>query len=392
MNDPRKRILISAYACAPGAGSEEGAGWTWVTAASEHHDVWLLTRRHWASSIDAALSQEHRLRLSPLYMDPPRWVERLVPGRFNVYWRYGIWQAMAARQARRLHAALRFDIVHHLTYASDWMPAGVARVRGVPFVWGPVGGSTGTPWKLWRWLGLRGCVLELVREVTTRAARRVFGRALARRAALMIAQNFDVADNFPWARSLVVEPNVAIEGLQPPPVSAGEPGARRRAVFGGRLLPLKGLRLAVAALARPEAAGWSLEIYGSGQESRPLMRLARRFGIADRVILKGQRPRDEMRAALTMADALLFPSLHDSAPWVVAEALYAGCPVVCLDHGGPTVLVGPREGVKVSVKGDVVKDLACGLAALRGRIEPVDRWHAARLPARLAEWYEKCSM
>jgi glycosyltransferase involved in cell wall biosynthesis len=36
------------------------------------------------------------------------------------------------------------------------------------------------------------------------------------------------------------------------------------------------------------------------------------------------------------ADLLLFPSLHDEGPMVVAEALTVGLPVVCLDRGGAT--------------------------------------------------------
>jgi glycosyltransferase involved in cell wall biosynthesis len=383
------RILISAYACAPGAGSEPGAGWAWVQAAAERHDVWLLTRRHWAHTIEAALEKKHNFRLHPVYLDPPSSIGRLVPGRLGVYWHYGLWQALAAVKGRRLHARVRFDVVHHLTYASDWMPAGVARVPHVPFVWGPVGGSTGTPWRLWRWLGYRGCISELVREVTTRLARRVFGQSLARRASLVVAQNADVVRSFPQAGAIVVEPNVAIEHVEVAEAHADAraSGSGRRAVFAGRLLPLKGLRLAVAALARPEAADWTLEIYGSGQEARSVSALARRLGIAERIFLKGERPRAEVRATLATADALLFPSLHDSAPWVVAEALYSGCPVVCLDHGGPAILVGPGEGMKVAVDGEVVQDLADALASISGRIEPVDRWCADRLSARLAEWY-----
>jgi glycosyltransferase involved in cell wall biosynthesis len=34
----------------------------------------------------------------------------------------------------------------------------------------------------------------------------------------------------------------------------------------------------------------------------------------------------------------LFPSLHDEAGWVLAEALAAMLPAVCLDHGGPPLL------------------------------------------------------
>jgi glycosyltransferase involved in cell wall biosynthesis len=38
------------------------------------------------------------------------------------------------------------------------------------------------------------------------------------------------------------------------------------------------------------------------------------------------------------ADVLLFPSMHEDAGWVVAEARSFGLPVVALDRGGPPLL------------------------------------------------------
>ena len=384
-------MLISAYACEPDAGSEPGAGWAWTRAAALDHEVWVLTRRNLADQIELARQREPFLRLHPIYLDLPGWVLRAKRGRAGIYWYYPIWQFLAWQTGRRLHRAVGFDIAHHLTLAMDWMPAGVAFLRGVPTVWGPVGGVTGAPLTLWRWLGPRGCLVELSRELLTRGARRVFGRSAARRAALVVAQNHDVADAFRAAGQVVVEPNTAIRdqdaALLPwrAPVTPG--AGPRRAVFLGRLLPLKGPGLAIAALAEPEARAWTLDIYGAGPELARLRRLAERLGVSDRVVFKGYRPREEALAALAEADAMLFPSMHDQAPWAVAEALSLGCPVVCLDRGGPAVLVGSGEGAKVPVSPSVTRDLARALAGLDGRMAPVTRWSERRLPARLSDWY-----
>jgi len=53
-----------------------------------------------------------------------------------------------------------------------------------------------------------------------------------------------------------------------------------------------------------------------------------------------------MRAYSTH-DAFLFPSLHDSSGNAVLEALSCGLPVVCLDVGGPAVLVDSSCGFRV---------------------------------------------
>src|SRR5207244_8530023 len=101
----------------------------------------------------------------------------------------------------------------------------------------------------------------------------------------------------------------------------------------------------------------------------------------------GALPREEVLAAMFRADALLAPAFREAAGWAVTEALASGCPVVCVDRGGPAVIVGPDEGVTVPWRGDVVGELARGLASLRGRITPVGRCGPRPLPPPPAERY-----
>jgi glycosyltransferase involved in cell wall biosynthesis len=56
------------------------------------------------------------------------------------------------------------------------------------------------------------------------------------------------------------------------------------------------------------------------------------------------------------SDVFLFPSLHDEGGWVIAEALAARLPVVCLDRGGPPTIGG--TGVVPTRVSNTVKDLA----------------------------------
>ncbi len=55
-------------------------------------------------------------------------------------------------------------------------------------------------------------------------------------------------------------------------------------------------------------------------------------------------------------DVLLFPSIHDEGGFVVAEALAAGLPVVCLHRGGPPEIGG--TGVIPTDVSRTVADLA----------------------------------
>ncbi len=383
------RILVSAYACEPGRGSEPGAGWAWARAAAEHGQVWVLTHATNRPAIDAELAADPALatRLHPTYLQNARWARRLRTRGPSRMLYYLVWQlTVCPAAARRLHAVYGFDLTHHVTYAADWMPAGVSAVRSVPFVWGPVGGSATTGQQCWRLLGPRARVIEAVRAAVLGALRSLIGHRTADRAAVVLGQNSDVAAAFS-PRPVLVQPNVAVdpqdERRRPPGPGSG-PGL---AIYAGRVVAWKGLRLALDALRRPGALHWSLEVYGDGPQRHAMQRLAKRWGLDSRVRFHGSRPRVEIQDALARADVFLFPSLHDAAGWAVAEALAAGCPTLCLASGGPATLIGLEGGLAVPTDGDVIGDLAAALDRVRRMSPDRARWSGARLPGLLGQVY-----
>lgn len=390
LNQQRPRVIMSAYACGAGDEPEAGAGWGFARAAAVNHDVWVVTRRRFKPSISAALADDDDLvkHLTVHYLDLPPWLVARARHSWDVYWYYVLWQRQLARLARDLHKVVRFDLAHHVTFANDWLPCGINKLQSVPLVWGPVGGASRTPsWRLARWLGLRGSLSELIRLIVTGTARKAFGDPVAKRARVVVVQNCDVQSRFRRSRRVVVEPNAAFD--DPPIADAIVSNTReyKVAVFVGRLLALKGCRLAVATMAVSALSNWRLEIYGTGPERQALMRMAQRLGVSDRIEFKGHRPREEVLSAFLTADAMLFPSMHDQAGWAAAEASAAGCPVVCLPLGGPATMAGPNAHV-VEVGKNLVSNLAAALQrAGASRGEPYRRWSVERLPALVDEWY-----
>jgi len=90
----------------------------------------------------------------------------------------------------------------------------------------------------------------------------------------------------------------------------------------------KGLDRSILALAcLPEALRTKTWLYvvGSGQK-RPYARLARRLGVADRIIFLG--PRDDVPRILVSADLLVHPARQEAAGIVLLEALACGLPIV----------------------------------------------------------------
>lgn len=393
-----------AFACRPGRGSEPGAGWAMARGAARRgHEVTLLTQRRNRDGIEAARARHPVLaaHLHPVYLGLPapvmrawdRWSLRGLP----VY--AMAWQWSAGRVARRLQREAPFDVAHHVTPSSDWLASGLAGIAGLPLVWGPVGGAERVPGACRRWLGPAGRARDRAHRVVAGALRATAGRRTREHASLVVAQNRQEADQLQRRAGgppVLVRHHVAL--VDPPrPAGATDPdrpgdpvgGAPKRAVFAGRLVAWKGLRLALAALAQPAAAGWELHVYGDGPERRAVARAVQRLGLADRVTLHGWCPRPEVRAAMAGADALLFPSLRDAAGWVVAEALALGCPVVCLAGTGPAELLSRGGGIAVTPSSRTEADLAAALAAVADVPPATAPWDDADLGALLTAWYQR---
>src|SRR5947209_9972139 len=117
------KLLVSAYACEPGKGSEPAVGWNWVQALVRRgYKLHVITR----SNNRQAIEGDPASRVPALtfhYFDLPRWALawKRRPGGLFLY--YLLWQIGAFRLAKRLHPVERFDRVHHVTFASYRQPS-----------------------------------------------------------------------------------------------------------------------------------------------------------------------------------------------------------------------------------------------------------------------------
>jgi glycosyltransferase involved in cell wall biosynthesis len=107
-----------------------------------------------------------------------------------------------------------------------------------------------------------------------------------------------------------------------------------RVGMAGRVVPVKGMAIAVKAVAMLKHRGVdvALDIAGEGDEQEQLLELAVREGVADRLAFHpGMR---DLRAFYAGLDLLLVPSVAEAASLVVAESLACGTPVLASKTGG----------------------------------------------------------
>jgi glycosyltransferase involved in cell wall biosynthesis len=352
------RVLAFAYACEPGRGSEPGAGWIWSRMLARMGEVWVITRESNRGVIEAALPQvPEKENLHFEYVDLPARARFWKRGAKGARLYYLLWQMAALRRARILSRNMPFDLVWHLTWANVWMGA-LAPLLRHPFVYGPVGGGVGMDWNFVSVVGVRGAALEVLRSAARTVAR--FVNPLARlpwwRADLILVQNPETRAWLPRRHheKTIVFPHVVLD----------EPASERKtvsdrgqpaALFVGRLLPWKGMALALRTLVLLD--DWHLIVCGSGPDEHRLKRIAEKLNVDHRVRFLGWVSASRVRELmLGEADVLLFPSLHDEGGFVVAEALAAGLPVVCLQRGGPPEIGG--TGVIPTDVSTTVEELA----------------------------------
>lgn len=393
-NDNRPtRVLISAYACEPGRGSEPGVGWNWAVQAAKDHSVVVITRPNQAASIEAArVRGEVPESLGFEFADPPSFLVRLKMTGKGTRWFYYVWQLSCLRRARRLHRERPFDIAHHLTYASSWRPAAVAFL-GIPFVWGPVG-YVPFPWRLWRAASPGGVVREILRS-----AAHAWGRYLDplvrltwKRAAVILVNNRHVSAVAPRRHHgrTVLASNAGVEVGQLPPIKPGDPSTPRILMVGTVEASIKGHLLALEALARCVDLPWTATVIGDGRDVGLVRKRATELGLQDRVVFMGQISRNGVLLAMSESEILLHSALHDNAPAVVAEAMGLGMRVVCLDWGGPPLVTGPVvPAIPVDSYERTIRGLSDAISGALSGIEELDRVGRARLLAPRVAWSHK---
>lgn len=404
----RLKVLVSAYACRPGEGSEPGVAWNVVQQLVKYYDVWVLTRENNRSAIEGELNKNPQPGLAFIYCEPSRLIQKLNYQQRLVYLHYYLWQIQAYLVARKLHKEIGFDLVHHVTYVRYSSPSFLALLP-VPFIWGPVGGGESAPQAFWQELNFQGKTYEFLRDLA-RGLGEIdpFVLITARRSVLARATTEDTAKRLRklGAKNVEVLSQLGLseeEIAQLAQYGRSEPSAVRF-ISIGRLLHWKGFHLGLRAFARAnlpaDAEYW---IVGDGPEREPLQELAEELGISQQVKFWDKLSREETLHKLGDCLALIHPSLHESGGLVCLEAMAAGRPVICLNLGGPAIQVSEQTGIKILAQTpeQVVKDLAVAIAhlasepklrrslgqAAQQRIEEVYSW--GKKGQDLAKLYEK---
>lgn len=347
------KVLISAYSCEPGKGSERGVGWNVPREIARHHEVWVLTRPDESKdAIELELATNPVPNLHFVYCTVPFWQDSMSGGQSGAMQiHYYFWQIQAYFVGRRLHQEIGFDIVHHVTFVRYSCPSFLSLLP-VPFLWGPVGGGESAPWSFWQDFSLRAKVYEVARILWRCLGEQdPFVRLTIKKSAAICATTKDTAKKLHKIGAkqvtLLPESGLPTEEIINLAQYAIPNETPIKFISMGRLLHWKGFHLGLKAFAKANLADAEYWICGDGAEQKRLVALTEELGIENQVKFWGRLPREKTLEKLGQCHVLVHPSLHDSGGWVCIEAMATGRPVICLDLGGPGTQVTKSTGVKI---------------------------------------------
>lgn len=371
------KVLLSAFHCSPGYGSEPGHGWRWATALKDYgHDVTVLTHAAFRERIAAGGRADIDFQL----VDPGRPLPiPLIDG----YDDYRRWQQRAYEHVVSMAAEL--NVVHHVTWGSLHLGSRLYQLP-VPLVYGPIGGGQTAPKEYKRYFG-RSWMTEVIRNTSTGPLLKLNGwsRSTLQNAAVTLVTNSatEAACRRLGARDVryFLDSGLPQEWVSRP----RQPPTGVPVVFwAGRMLPRKAPVLAVRAFAELRKTTQArLVMAGEGPLHGQVRAAVESLGIAKDVDLLGQVPWDEITRLYDTASLLLFTSLRESFGTQLLESMGRGLPVVALDlHGMADAKVGiAAEKVPLTRKPG---ELPGQLAVAMRNVLTGDEWEARSMAG--IEW------
>jgi glycosyltransferase involved in cell wall biosynthesis len=363
----RLKVLMSAYACEPGKGSEPEVGWQWALHMARLHDVTVLTRTNNRTSIEPELARLRGKQPLPqfVYHDERPALLDLKRGFKAHKLYYLLWQRSAREVVAQLNRTHHFDLLHHVTFAGFRFPTAIWG-HGVPCIWGPIGGMESIPFRLLPLRHPQSLAHELGRNYNNALQTgvvNVFAKRARATTTILTSTGETRATLLRLGFETELMPTIGLDVEQfPAPPSKPIPEGPLKLLFVGNIITVKGVDLALRAL-KASGTNARFTLIGGGNFLAAAQRLAEKLELTGQVEFRPRIPREQVLQAYREYDVFLFPSLHDSGGYAVIEAMLNRLPVICLDCGGPAIAVETGCGLKVplSSQSAVISNLASAI-------------------------------
>lgn len=367
-----RKILVSAYACEPLKGSEQGVGWNWVLQMAKRNHLHVITRSNNQEFIELYLPSVISPNITFHYYDTHPFIMGLKNKAKGLYFYYFFWQLGIIPLISKLKKKQKFDYSMHLTFGSMWLPTFLPFFN-IPFIWGPIGGGEGEPNQFLKILPLQKRILQSFRLLMNRFAflNPIFMIAcIMAKTILVRTKNSEkvIPKLFKFKTRVILETAIEKELFyfkrnQNTDFDKNE----FKVISTGRLIPSKNILSAIKAFYFiPQSFNIKYTIIGSGIEKAKIEKEIKKFKLEHRVNVISEITRKKVLEKLVHADIFLFPSLREGGSWALMEAMAIGLPVVCLKWTGMDTITDNRSAIQLPVSSpeQMPKDMANALIKL----------------------------
>lgn len=358
------KILVSAYACRPGMGSEPAVGWNWVLEYSKLCEIVVMTNYTNEPYILNYL-KEHKGELDSvrfMFIKPNAKVElwyKEWERMERLY--YMIWQRIALKVAREIVEKEHFDYVQHVTYVSCVMPTYMYKL-GIPLIYGPVSGGEEIPKVIHYPFSTKEKIIEFARTTTQKIAK-LSGNFhfCCKTAKYIVAVTNETKNMVPreYQSKVIVSQAIGLSDDVIIKTQKVQNEGKKKFLIVGRMLSWKGFKIGIEAFvdALNQGVDAQLTVLGTGNDNlRDELKTICGPYADKQIIFVDSVKYTEMQSFYDQHDVLINCSLRDSGCLAVMEAMGRGLPIICIDTGGPRVNTELGGAVKIPVRSyDLVK-------------------------------------
>ncbi|WP_287073001.1 glycosyltransferase [Prevotella sp. LMAG:51] len=349
------KILINAYACSPGMGSEPGMAWNWVSNLAKSCELHIITEGEFREKIETVVPTLEQGGNMHFYYNPVSEKIRKMcwnQGDWRFYKYYREWQWKTYLLAKDICQKEHIDILHQLNMIGFREPGylwQLSKENGVPFVWGPVDAKDKFPVAYLDGAGLKTKLFMRLKNFLTGIQLRYSKRVLlaARQSSVIFSASSNSQRSFRKYMN-IDSPLLNETGcyVQDHPIVDKTDKETFDVLWVGKMDFRKQLALALQTVAKSENNKLRLHIMGGG-DAESYQSLAKSYGIADKCIWHGAVSHDEVQDIMQKSDIFLFTSVAEGTPHVVLEAISNNLPVVCFDTCGQGDAVNDKVGRKI---------------------------------------------
>lgn len=354
------KVLINAYACSPGMGSEPGMAWNWVVNLAKFCELHIITEGEFREKIEAVVPTLEQGENMHFYYNPVSDEIRKMcwnQGDWRFYKYYRQWQWKTYLLAKDICEKERIDVLHQLNMIGFREPGylwKLSKENGVPFVWGPIGGLKQFPTAYLKGAGLKMQLFMRLKNFLNiwqlKHEKRV-DEALKTAKLLIssIPDSYRALKKYKGKESMVI-PETGCFLSEDIPTTRFD-NEDFHIMWVGKFDFRKQLPLALQAVALANNPKLKLDVYGSGSVSQVKMakRVAEELGISQQVVWHGNQKNDVVMAAMRKAQLFFFTSVNEDTSTVVLEAVSNRLPVVCFDACGMSAVIDDSVGRKVAL-------------------------------------------